>query len=336
MSDESRWDWYPRQEARHQHRPSQYRPPPEYGPQSYPPGQPQDGQQDRDPYQDQPPYPAYDRPPPQPSFTPNPRYGYGAPPGQPQYQGQTRYQRIPGGQPYPPTPPQWHDPGLPRQDQHGQVRQQQAGSGPPHRRKRSRVAEYAVIAGLVVIAGAGGAYARTLVGNRTGAASAAQPLTCTQQYDAWKTGPAHARARQLDTDLTKVSAASSAEDITALTSALEAAGAEAAVLQRYPMPACADPHGYWGQVLARIKAAGDNAGSASGPGGILLAEAPLKQVPALEQKLSAELKRAAVSGNLPSSKRGPDGGLYPGWKSYYQPLRTEIYAISDLCGWPSS
>jgi hypothetical protein len=31
-----------------------------------------------------------------------------------------------------------------------------------------------------------------------------------------------------------------------------------------------------------------------------------------------------------------DEGLYPGWNSYYQPLRTDIYAISHLCGWPSS
>jgi len=31
-----------------------------------------------------------------------------------------------------------------------------------------------------------------------------------------------------------------------------------------------------------------------------------------------------------------DQGLYPGWNSFYQPLRTDIYAISHLCGWPSS
>ena len=63
------------------------------------------------------------------------------------------------------------------------------------------------------------------------------------------------------------------------------------------MPACADPGGYWMQVLAHIKAAGDNAGSASGLGGLLLAEAPLKQVPGMEQKLTQELKRAAITGN---------------------------------------
>lgn len=58
-----------------------------------------------------------------------------------------------------------------------------------------------------------------------------------------------------------------------------------------PAPACADPHGYWRQILARIKAAGDNAGTASGLTGLILAEAPLKAIPALEKKLDAELKR---------------------------------------------
>jgi hypothetical protein len=84
--------------------------------------------------------------------------------------------------------------------------------------------------------------------------------------------------------------------VQALTSALKITGADAATLEQYPMPACADPGGYWPQTLARIKAAGDNAGSASGLGGILLAEAPLKQVPGLEQKLTAELKKAAITG----------------------------------------
>ena len=48
--------------------------------------------------------------------------------------------------------------------------------------------------------------------------------------------------------------------------------------------------------LSGKRGAAHNAGSASGLGGILLAEAPLKQVPGLQQKLSAELKRAAITG----------------------------------------
>ena len=42
--------------------------------------------------------------------------------------------------------------------------------------------------------------------------------------------------------------------------------------------------------MARIKAAGDNAGADSGLTGLLLAEAPLKGVPALEKKRAASKK----------------------------------------------
>ena len=41
---------------------------------------------------------------------------------------------------------------------------------------------------------------------------------------------------------------------------------------------------------ARLKAAADNAGSATGLGGVMLAIAPLKAARAIESKLSAELK----------------------------------------------
>ncbi len=80
------------------------------------------------------------------------------------------------------------------------------------------------------------------------------------------------------------------EDFPATVTALKTAGAEAAILSRYPMPACADPRGYWNAMLARIRAAGDNAGSADGLAGLILALAPLKAVPDLQSKLGAELK----------------------------------------------
>jgi hypothetical protein len=94
-----------------------------------------------------------------------------------------------------------------------------------------------------------------------------------QQYTAWKYGPARPVGKKLTTALNAIQA-----------------GRDADALRRYPMPARADPHGYWDKSLARIKAAGDNAASGSGLGGLLMAEAPLKDVPGIEAKLEAELK----------------------------------------------
>jgi hypothetical protein len=288
----------------------------------YPPWDPY-GQQDPRQYQGQQ-YPAQQQPygyqqpygqqPRQPSYTPDPPYG--APPGQPPYQHQAQYPGTLRGQTYTQWRPEQYDPELHRQRLRDEFTRwqadpetwQQADPGAwqqPHRRNWSRGLAYAGIAALFVIAGGGAAYA--LAGHGTGSAGAAKPLTCKQQYNAWKTGPARALGKQLEADLSKVSSAGSAEDITALTSALKTAGADATALEQYPMPACADPGGYWEQTLARIKASGDNAASASGLSALILAEVPLKEVPGLEAKLTAELKRHDLT-----PAKAPGGSTAPG------------------------
>ena len=75
--------------------------------------------------------------------------------------------------------------------------------------------------------------------------------------------------------------------------ALAKLGNDAAQLEKYPMPACADPAGYWTQMLGDLKAAGDNAGATSGLGGLLTAMAPAEKVKPLETELQAELARTA-------------------------------------------
>ena len=116
--------------------------------------------------------------------------------------------------------------------------------------------------------------------------SATAGPSCKQQYHDWRYSPA---GKKLKADLAAVQSASNTEDIPAMLATLKTAGADAAAMT--PAPACADPNGYWKRILARIKAAGDNASTASGLTGLILAEAPLKAVPGLEKKLAAELKR---------------------------------------------
>ena len=123
--------------------------------------------------------------------------------------------------------------------------------------------------------------------------SAAKPLTCKQQYQAWRTGSANAPGKKVEADAAAVSAAGKSEDIPVMTSDLKTLGADAAALAAYPMPQCADPAGYWMQYLTAVKSAGDNAGTANGLGGLILAVAPLKQVPAIQAKLTAELAKTA-------------------------------------------
>jgi hypothetical protein len=156
-----------------------------------------------------------------------------------------------------------------------------------------RLAALAAIAALALTAcGSSGSQSPSAA-----APAATPPASCHQQYETWKTGPALAAGKALITQLHHIQAASNVSDIPRLTRALKGAGRAAASAASYPMPHCADPHGYWGAIMTRIQAAGDNAGSAGGLGGLLLAMVPLKEIPALEAKLSAELQQTAHVGN---------------------------------------
>jgi hypothetical protein len=92
-------------------------------------------------------------------------------------------------------------------------------------------------------------------------------------------------------DLRALQAAGNAEDIKLLQAALVRAGHDAKPVEAYPPPRCADPHGYWHQILIELQAAADNASTGSGLGALLLAMGPLQKVKAAEKKLSAELKQ---------------------------------------------
>lgn len=158
---------------------------------------------------------------------------------------------------------------------------------PQYQPPRDQIARSAGIAIALIVAAGCGVYwlhSRGDIG---------PPPTCAQQYASWKSGAASAAAGKAQADSRSLSAAGNDDDITAMVSAVEAVGADAAALQGYPMPACADPAGYWPQILAELKAAGGNAGTSSGLGAILLAAAPLRQLPATQAKLSAELARTA-------------------------------------------
>lgn len=177
----------------------------------------------------------------------------------PQFRGQPYYDYAPGPQYQPPAP-----------------------------RRRWIYLLWAVGA-VALLAGSAGA----TVAIRHHTAAAAKPLTCKQQYANWKNGAAHAPAKNLVNTLKAIQSTGANEDIPADLASIKKLVPAATALQAYPMPACADPKGYWPKILTELKAAGDNAGTASGLGGLLVAEEPLKKVPPLETKLNAELAKTA-------------------------------------------
>ena len=140
----------------------------------------------------------------------------------------------------------------------------------------------------IVLAAAGAAVIGLTACSGGGAPAAAPgnapaPVSCAQQYQAWE----HGQGNGLAAVLQSVSVASTAGNPEVLTAALEKAKPDVARAARYPVPACADPRGYWSVLLMHVNAAVGNTGSASS------ARAALKGVPAIERELTAELHAIA-------------------------------------------
>jgi ABC-type glycerol-3-phosphate transport system substrate-binding protein len=114
----------------------------------------------------------------------------------------------------------------------------------------------------------------------------AGPVNCHQSYDAWARGP----AKEVIVALNEVGSVGGVGDIRVQTAALKKAGPALVTAGSYPIPACADPKGYWNALLMHVSAAANSVKSADGAAPITAA---LKGVPQLERKLSAELRRTA-------------------------------------------
>jgi hypothetical protein len=125
--------------------------------------------------------------------------------------------------------------------------------------------------------------ASTAAPANTGTAASAAPVNCHQQYSAWANG----QGKGLIADLSAVSSAATAGDAHVLTVALKNAKPAVARAAHHPMPACADPKGYWSVLLMHVNAA------AAGKGSAKSARAAMQGVPEIEHKLVAELKRTA-------------------------------------------
>src|SRR5262245_23415302 len=85
----------------------------------------------------------------------------------------------------------------------------------------------------------------------------AAPVSCGEQYRTW----AHGHGKGLIAALTSVSSAETGGDTQVLTAALKKAKPTVARAARHPIPACADPRGYWDVLLMHVNAAASSTGS---------------------------------------------------------------------------
>lgn len=114
-----------------------------------------------------------------------------------------------------------------------------------------------------------------------GTATRAAPVSCSQQYGAWE----HSHGKGLLATLSTVSSAGAAGDAHVLTAALKKARPAVARAASHPIPACADPRGYWSVLLMHVNAAAARHSSASS------VRAAMTGVPKIERELIGEVKR---------------------------------------------
>jgi hypothetical protein len=140
----------------------------------------------------------------------------------------------------------------------------------------------------IILAAAGAAVAGLTACSHTAAPTAAAashgsvrvPVSCSQRYNTWNRGQGKGLIAALDA----VSSAETAGDTHVLTATLKKTRLAVSWAARHPVPACADPMGYWDVLLMHVTAAAAHIGSASS------VQAAMKGVPKIEHQLTDELK----------------------------------------------
>jgi|GEM_PF-3089816 len=113
-------------------------------------------------------------------------------------------------------------------------------------------------------------------------------IACPKRYTTWKNGPGKEVVAAVDA----VVVASRNGDIQAQQAALKKAAPAVDAATSNPMPACADPKGYWSALMLHVNAAAQSLKSGSGTDSVKVA---LHDVPKIDRQLNAEVKRTAAA-----------------------------------------
>lgn len=109
------------------------------------------------------------------------------------------------------------------------------------------------------------------------------PVSCSHQYRTWN----HGEGKGVMTALDAVTSAATAQHSQVLTAALKQARPAVAKAAQHPIPACADPRGYWSVLLMHVNAAVSGHGPASST------HAAMRDVPKIHHQLLVEVKQLA-------------------------------------------
>ncbi|HET7355113.1 MAG TPA: hypothetical protein VFJ09_00385 [Nocardioidaceae bacterium] len=107
------------------------------------------------------------------------------------------------------------------------------------------------------------------------------PISCSEQYRTWT----HGAGKGVMHALAAVTSATTGSDAHALAAALKKARPKVARAAEQPIPACADPRGYWSVLLMHVNPAVAGDGSSSS------VRAALRDVPKIHHQLLSEVRQ---------------------------------------------
>ena len=118
---------------------------------------------------------------------------------------------------------------------------------------------------------------------------------CAQQYHAWQNGPAHPAIIKFEAAQKVLAEDSSSGKPALIAGALNVLGQQAAALARFPVPSCADPHGYFATLLSRVVTVSGEAGPGATLADLQQAVTQLGSVFSLESDFTAEVQQTTGS-----------------------------------------
>jgi hypothetical protein len=128
-----------------------------------------------------------------------------------------------------------------------------------------------------------------------GSAAAGGTAACAQQFHAWQNGSAHSAIIDFEAAQQALADESSSGKPAEIAATMNILGQRAAALASFPVPACADPKGYFAALLSRIGTVTGEVGPDATLTTLQQAVNQLDSVFSLESDFTAEVKQTTGS-----------------------------------------
>jgi hypothetical protein len=128
-----------------------------------------------------------------------------------------------------------------------------------------------------------------------GSAAAGSTAACAQQFHAWQNGSAHSAIIDFDAAQQALADESSSGKPALIAASMNILGQRAAALASFPVPACADPNGYFAALLSQIGTVTSEVGPDATLTILQQAINQLDSVFSLESDFTAEVKQTTGS-----------------------------------------